>query len=294
MLTTVIGSYPLSYDELGRDAVIESVKDQLDAGIDLITDGQTRYDMIGYFARAIEGFRYDLASSQSFIEGKIGKGDPGIFLDDLAVTRGIAPRVKSNITGPVTMVFSSKIEGNYHGYQDKVVYLDTARALLDIAVALQDSGAEWIQIDEPFLAVGAPMEIAREAVQNLATGLRVPVALHVCGNVNRIFGELLKWEGITMLSHAFMGDGSIDILNFPGLQESNKMLGLGCVDTKSSRVEEIEEIEALIKKALESLPPERIAVHPDCGLRALPREVAYEKLRRMVIATSRADDYGCG
>lgn len=62
MLTTVIGSYPLSYDKLGKDAIVKSVKDQIDAGIQLVSDGQTRYDMVEYFARAIEGYTYDAKS----------------------------------------------------------------------------------------------------------------------------------------------------------------------------------------------------------------------------------------
>jgi len=288
LLTTVIGSYPFSYSDLGKEAVVRSVQDQLDAGVALVTDGQTRYDMIGYFAQAIDGYAYDAANSRGFIRGKIGKGDPDIFLQDLEVARGMAGRVKGNITGPVTLVFSSSIEGHYRGFHDRGVYLDTARALLDIALALQRNGAEWIQIDEPFLSVGAPMDIAREAVETIARGLNVPVALHVCGNVNPIFRDLLQWQGIRMLSHAFMGDGSLDILDYAELKSSDKVLGLGCIDTKNTRVEEIEEISGLIGKALERVPPERIAIHPDCGLRTLPRDVAFEKLKRMVAAAERA------
>jgi len=77
MFTTVIGSYPLRYSELGKEAITLSVKDQLEAGIDLASDGQTRYDMIEYFARAIPGYSYIRGSA---IEGKIGQGDPSIFL----------------------------------------------------------------------------------------------------------------------------------------------------------------------------------------------------------------------
>jgi 5-methyltetrahydropteroyltriglutamate--homocysteine methyltransferase len=65
------------------------------------------------------------------------------------------------------------------------------------------------------------------------------------------------------------------------------MLGLGCIDTKSTRVEEVEEIEELIRMALTRIPAERLAIHPDCGLRILPREVAFEKMKRMVIAAGR-------
>jgi len=65
------------------------------------------------------------------------------------------------------------------------------------------------------------------------------------------------------------------------------MLGLGCIDTKSSKIEEVEDVEKLIRMAMEKIPRERIAVHPDCGLRVLPREVAFEKMKRMVTAAER-------
>ena len=108
MFTTVLGSYPLSYNELGKDAIIRSVSDQIDAGIQLVSDGQTRYDMVEYFARAIEGYCY---AAKSFINGKIGRGSPEIFLEDLEIAKGMAPHVKGIITGPVTLVFSSEIKG---------------------------------------------------------------------------------------------------------------------------------------------------------------------------------------
>ena len=90
-----------------------------------------------------------------------------------------------------------------------------------------------------------------------------------------------------MLSHAFMGDDNMEILSFKELWSSDKMLGLGCIDTKSTKIEEVENIEKLIRIAVEKIPKERIAVHPDCGLRVLPREVAFEKMKRMVIAAER-------
>ena len=90
-----------------------------------------------------------------------------------------------------------------------------------------------------------------------------------------------------MLSHAFMGDDNIGLLDLPELRSSDKMLGLGCINTQSTAVEEVEDIERLLKTATEKLPGERIVIHPDCGLRMLPREIAFEKVKRMVIAARR-------
>ncbi len=281
MLTTVIGSYPLKYDELGRDAILRTVDDQVRAGVDLVTDGQTRYDMIEYFARAIDGYSFD---GKSVIEGKIGQGHADEFVEDFRVAKSAAPRVKGLITGPVTLVFSSRIKSEYGGYRDENVYLDTADALLDIARALVAEGAEWIQIDEPFLSVGAPMAIARKAVERMATALTVPVAMHVCGSVGTIFPQLLEWQGITLLSHAFMGDKNDDVLESPELEASDRVLGLGCINTKVVEVDTIEDVAALIRRATGHLPLERIVIHPDCGLRLLPHDAAAAKLKVMVDA----------
>jgi 5-methyltetrahydropteroyltriglutamate--homocysteine methyltransferase len=284
MLTTVIGSYPVKYQELGEKAVSLAVEDQLEAGIDLVTDGQTRYDMIEYFARAIEGYTYD---GKSVLTGKIGSGRPDEFVEDFRIAKQMAPRVKGLITGPVTLVFSTRIKAPYHGYRDESVYLDTADALRDIAQALVAEGAEWIQIDEPYLSVGAPMEIARHAVERLAANLSVPVAMHVCGTVGKILPDLLTWQGVNLLSHGFMGDKNDDVLASTELQQSDKMLGLGCIDTKSIDVESEEAVANLIGRALALLPAERVVIHPDCGLRMLPREAVRAKLRAMTAAAKR-------
>jgi 5-methyltetrahydropteroyltriglutamate--homocysteine methyltransferase len=89
------------------------------------------------------------------------------------------------------------------GEEDEKVYLDTARALLEIAQAMVNQGVKWIQIDEPFLSVGAPMQIAKKTIESIANHIKVPVALHVCGKVEKIIDNLLDIEGITLLSHGF-------------------------------------------------------------------------------------------
>ncbi len=282
MLTTVIGSYPLRYQELGADAIRQSVGDQIRAGVDLVTDGQTRYDMIEYFARAIEGYHFD---GKSRVTDRIGRGDPSELVTDFRLAKSLHPHVKGLITGPVTLVFSSLVRGGgYKGYRDPTLYMDTAAGLRDIADAMVAEGAEWIQIDEPFLSVGAPMDIARDAVEHIAANLGVPVALHVCGSVKGIYNDLLQWNGISLLSHAFMGDKNDEMLQSSELKSSNKMLGLGCIDTKSPNLDAKDEVVALLRRGVTEVSRERIVVHPDCGMRMLPRSAAFEKMKVMVAA----------
>ena len=286
MFTTTIGSYPYDYKKIGKDAVYRAVQEQLDAGIDLISDGQTRFDMVEYFARSIDGYSYD---GKSKVTGKIGRGDPGILLEDLATAQELAPNVKGIVTGPVTLVFASRVHGIYQGFRDKSLYLDTARAILEIAKALEKQGAIWIQIDEPSLSIGAPMDIAREAIESIATNLNVPVALHVCGDVRPIIGELVTYRGIKLLSHGFKGEANLPLLEDESLVSSDKLVGLGCVDTKNRRIESVGEIAEIIGTALKTLPRERLVIHPDCGLRLLDRDTAYAKLTNMVAAARSFD-----
>jgi 5-methyltetrahydropteroyltriglutamate--homocysteine methyltransferase len=269
MITTVIGSYPLSYQELGSDAIKQAVNDQLEAGIDIVSDGQTRYDMIEYFARAIDGYSFE---GKSFISGPIGHGRPDVFVADLALAQTLAPNLKGIVTGPVTLVFASKIKAGYKGFHDEGVYLDTARALLEIAQAMVKQGVKWIQIDEPYLSVGAPMDIAKKAIESISTQIKVPVALHVCGKVVPIIDKLLDLKCITLLSHGFKGEDNQSLLHYKPLINSEKQLGLGCVDTKQRRVETVEEIAGLIQLAKSNIPAERLIVHPDCGLEKIPVE----------------------
>jgi 5-methyltetrahydropteroyltriglutamate--homocysteine methyltransferase len=187
------------------------------------------------------------------------------------------------------MVFSSLVRGGgYKGYRDPSLYLDTAAALREIAVALVDEGAEWIQIDEPFLSVGAPMDIARNAVEHVAADLGVPVAMHVCGVVEPIFPQLLQWSGITLLSHAFKGDKNDRVLASEELRGSDKMLGLGCIDTKTPAVDAEDDVVGLLRRGIEALSEARVVAHPDCGMRLLPREAAFEKMKVMVAAAHEA------
>jgi 5-methyltetrahydropteroyltriglutamate--homocysteine methyltransferase len=204
---------------------------------------------------------------------------------DLALAQTFTPAVKGIVTGPVTLVFASKIKSGYKGFHDEAVYLDTAGALLDIARAMVEQGVKWIQIDEPFLSVGAPLNIAKKAIESIATQIKVPVALHVCGKVTSIIDTLLGLQGITMLSHGFKGEDNQALFQHQPLISSRKQLGLGCIDTKSRRVESIEEIVDLIKLAKTNIPLERIIVHPDCGLRTMGnRDAARAKMKNMVTA----------
>jgi 5-methyltetrahydropteroyltriglutamate--homocysteine methyltransferase len=284
-LKTVIGSYPLDFDKIGLVAIRDAVNDQLKAGIGLVTDGQTRTDMISYFAKSIDGFRG--GTDKPKLVDKIGEPHPSVIIKDFRMAKMLLPEdkaIKGILTGPVTMAFSSTIEtSEYKGFRDENLYMDIAGALLKIGKELEKEGAAWIQIDEPYYSVGAPMELAKKAVEHITAGLKVPVALHVCGDVTKVYKKLVDFEGIDLLSHAFMGfPNNLKLLEKEPLVSHGKKVGLGIIDTSRTKVETSVEVAALVRQAVDKLGWEGLVFHPDCGLRALKREVALAKLTAMV------------
>jgi len=290
MRTTVIGSYPLKFDELGPEAVRQAVEEQIAAGMQLVTDGQTRGDMISVYAGVLKGTELKAEKGSPggerklHITGKVELGDPSMFVEDFLLAKKVAggrAEVKTALTGPMTLAFSSIIDTKlYKGYRDRALYSDISGALHGIARALERAGATRLQVDEPYFSVGVPMELARPAVEAIATGFKGEVALHACGDVSKVFDSLLAFRGIRMLSHGFAGNpGNLGLLSREKLEKAGKLLGFGCIDTASERVETEKEVLGLLKKGADAVGAENMVAHPDCGLRVLPLEVARRKLR---------------
>jgi 5-methyltetrahydropteroyltriglutamate--homocysteine methyltransferase len=290
MRTTVIGSYPLRHEDLGEQAIVRAVEEQVSAGVELVSDGQTRSDMISAYAGVLDGveLRPEPGSSEKklHIVGKVALRDPSLFVEDyLLADRTAAGRadVKAIVTGPVTLAFSSVLDTKaYAGYRDRSLHMDLSEALLGIALALGKAGAEHFQIDEPYFTVGVPMDIAREAVQNIATNLQGEVALHVCGDVSKVFDQLLDFKGIGILSHAFAGTPSnLALVSRSRLERAGKKLGFGCVDSASDVVESPEAVANLLQLGMRLAGKTNLVLHPDCGLRGLPHDAARAKLEVM-------------
>lgn len=287
MRTTVIGSYPVVGE--GLEAIKIAVNDQVDAGIEIISDGQTRKDMVCYFADHIPGFKVE--DDKAMIVGKVRAPEESPIVEDLIFARklvGDKAEVKAIITGPVTMVFFSELtpEAPYSGFRDERLYEDVSTALAVEAEILQKSGFSTLQIDEPSFSIGAPMKIGREALEAIVSDLKGTKALHVCGNLRRAFKEIVNIDGLDILCLSFKDNVSnFDIVERRALEDHSKKLGVGCVSTMNPEVEDIDSIKKVFIKALELYGPENIEwVHPDCGLRSLKREEAFMKLRNMVNA----------
>jgi 5-methyltetrahydropteroyltriglutamate--homocysteine methyltransferase len=275
-----VGSYPVVksrglrslFDPL-HSAVETAVADQIGAGIDIISDGQVRGDMITAFASKLPGVR-----DQDVI-GKIQPAAGAITVTDTKYALSKFPKVKGIITGPSTLAHGLHISTPMYRNKEELA-LDLAAALIVEARSLETAGVTLLQIDEPILSTGiADLAIGKQAVEMIASAVRIPVCMHACGNIANVIDEILKYN-VSVLDFEFSNNqANLDIISRRDL--TGKMLGYGCVDSSMEDIETVPEIRKRIEKAVEYFDPKILLIDPDCGLRMRSRESAYWKLKNM-------------
>jgi 5-methyltetrahydropteroyltriglutamate--homocysteine methyltransferase len=298
-----------------HDMAIKAVlKDQEVAGIDVVTDGELRRDndvdhllarVPGVVAREpVKAFYFDYLDLE--LQARIPAVGPGPLglAADLTFTRTYTDRpVRFSMTGPFSL--SRRLRtGAGAGYTESAdgaeLVLDLARVLNAEATALAAAGAELLQLDEPFLA-GYPehVELAVEAVNIVVADVPVTWALHVCygnryarplweGHYDFLFPAVLDAEvDQLLLEFARKGDDDLALIEKHGW---DRVLGVGVLDVKTAEVESVPLVERRIERALAFVPPERLLVTPDCGLRHLPAAAARAKLSAMTSAAAAVRD----
>jgi 5-methyltetrahydropteroyltriglutamate--homocysteine methyltransferase len=280
LATTVVGSYPVVkggglrslFDPL-HSAVETAVADQIGAGLDIISDGQVRGDMITAFASKLPGVR-----DQDVI-GKIQPAAGAITVADTKYALSKFPKVKGIITGPSTLAHGLHISTPMYRNREELA-LDLAAALIVEARSLETAGVTLIQLDEPILSTGiADLAIGKQAVEMIASAVRIPVCMHVCGNIANVIDEILKYN-VSVLDFEFSNNqANLDIISRRDL--TGKMLGYGCVDSSVEDIETVPEIRKRIEKAVEYFDPKILLIDPDCGMRMRSHESAYWKLKNM-------------
>jgi len=286
--TTVIGSYPVKIEsmelmngyfnqsEISWDKYIKSaVNDMINAGIEMISDGQTRDPFVNIFTRKLKGCRI---RDRTEIIDKVEYDRP-ITVEDQKYVRSLIPKDRQLIgliTGPYTLT-SSSVDLFYN--DEKELAFDFAYALKQEAQMLQKH-VDMISIDEPFFSMGLP-EHGKELIQIITKGLSCPTRLHVCGDVSKIVPEVLEMP-VDILSHEFKASPKLfDVFK---QYKTSKNICLGSVRSDNSRVESVNEIIEHIKKGIDVFGDKISQLAPDCGQRMLPRDVAFQKLKNLVKA----------
>jgi len=284
--TTVVGSYPVVRTKGLRSllnpmhgAMETAVSDQIRAGIDIISDGQVAGDMISIIASQMPGIK-----GQN-VTGLVRPAQRGITVQATKYALSRHPKVKGILTGPTTLSHGLKIKTPLYQNRDELV-LDIAQALAAEAKRLEETGATIIQIDEPILSTGAAdIGLARQAVDVITAGVRVPTCLHVCGSLSRVIDDILKMQ-VSVFDFEFSNNTeNIEVLSEKDLRD--RMLGLGVVDSTYTKIESVEVIRNRIRRGVDIFGAEMLLIDPDCGLRMHTQETAFGKLSHMAEA---ADD----
>jgi 5-methyltetrahydropteroyltriglutamate--homocysteine methyltransferase len=290
MVTTVVGSYPtgikVQSEEDVKKAIEIAVADQEKAGVSIISDGQVRADMVGIFAMNMPGYRKE--GNRYKVVGRIEIPDKPATVGDYLFAKKLSKvKVKGIVTGPTTMAKTSQVEKSspYKSNTDPELIYDLAYAQAAEARALAQAGADIIQIDEPFFSVDADLDVGIKAVNIVAKNIEMP-AMHVCGDIRPIFKKLLD-ANVTILDHEFAVSKNLEAMDKGLIESRGKLIGFGCVDTATDKVETIEQIETTIRAGIEKIGKKNMWVDPDCGMRMRTREAAYRKLANMVEAVRR-------
>lgn len=276
--------------ELEKQATDGWIEFQNEIGIDVVVDGEMyRGDMVAYFAELLPGFgKGGLVRSygnryyyKPIITNEVSWPGPlTVNWWRYAQARTKKP-VKGMLTGPYTIMDWSFNEF----YPDRKA---AAKALASVirkeVEALIDAGCKIIQIDEPAISV-RPDEIdtAIETMHEVVDGLNAYFVTHICyGAFEKIYPRMLDLPVDNL--DLEMSNSDLDMLELFNKYPFTKDISFGVVDVHTHVIEDIEVIEARIRKALEYIPIEQVWIDPDCGLKTRTTEEAKEKLRRLVAA----------
>lgn len=290
-------------EEMLDDAVATMIRDQEDAGLDIITDGEGRR-LDGYVdtyyavirgiektpvARKAGPWGYDQQQRYVAVEEiHPPEGGLGIVREFSCARRRTKKPMKVTCAGPLT--FGSRIHPG-GPYKTPVEVAERfARVINEELKALVEAGADYIQIDEPARGHGTGEEMAR--LFNMATeGVKAKLGYHICfGNRHgrtrfpsdyRPYLPGLAGAKCAQIALEFAAK-EMTQLDVWKEHLGDKELGAGVIDVKSFHIETPEEVAVRIRKVLEYFPPERVYLNPDCGFGWNPRYQCVGKLRALV------------
>ena len=289
---------PQYLEQAQDDATLIAIRDQERAGLDIITDGEARRESYSNrFATALDGVDIDnpgTALDRSGepnpvprVVGPIERRHPVQVRDVRFLRSNTSRAIKITVPGPFTM--SQQAQNDAYESEAELA-LAYAGAVHDEIVDLFAAGADIVQIDEPYMQ--ARPEKAREfgvaALERALDGVAGTTAVHICfGYAAIIHGRPSEYSFLPELAACSCDQISIEtaqsgidtavLATLPG-----KRIILGVIDLDDLGVETPETVADRIRRALPYKRPEELVAAPDCGMKYLPRDVAYGKLESLV------------
>src|SRR4051812_7187955 len=280
------------------EATLLAIEDQERAGLDIISDGEQRRESYSNrFATALGGVDTDNPGTTinrmgkpipvPRVAGKIRREHP-VLVRDLEFLRANTKKpVKMTLPGPFTM--SKQAQNDFYA-SDEEMALDFAAAVNAEIRDLFAAGADVVQIDEPWMQQhpDAARAYGLKALDRALDGVTSTVVVHLCFGYAAVVHD--KPTGYSFLPELEASKASqvsieaaqpkLDLAVLKGLP--SKAIVLGVIDLSDLTVETPQTVAARIRKALPYVSAERLVIAPDCGMKYLPREVAFGKMRAMV------------
>jgi 5-methyltetrahydropteroyltriglutamate--homocysteine methyltransferase len=280
------------------DATLVAIREMERAGIDTITDGEIRRESYSNrFATALEGVDaehpaviHTRGGEERIVPRIVGpvRWREPVEVRDVEFLRANTDRAtKITLPGPFTMAQQATNEA----YEDPdELVMDLAAAVNAEAHALQDAGAHVIQLDEPWLRNDpeAARRVAVPAIDRALHGLSATTAVHLCFGYAALVRDkpANRYDFLGELGDSIAQQISVEAaqprLDLGQLSElSPKVIVLGVLDLGDPEVERAEIVAERIRAALDHVPADRLVPAPDCGMKYLPRETAFAKLRAL-------------
>jgi len=292
---------PQWLEQAQDDATLLAIRDQELAGVDIITDGEMRRESYSNrFATALEGVDIE---NPAIVPSRSGKPDlvPRIIgklrrkhaveLRDLEFLRKNTSReIKITVPGPFTMSAQAK---DFFYNDEAAVAMDYAAAVNEEIKDLFAAGADIVQIDEPYMQARPDQARAYgvDAINRAVEGVTGTTAVHLCfGYAALVKNKPAGYSFLPELARCNVDQISIETaqpaLDFAVLEQlPGKTMVIGVVDLNNMDVETPDVIAERIKRLFKHVEPDNIVVAPDCGMKYLPRDIAFRKLQAMVEGT---------
>jgi 5-methyltetrahydropteroyltriglutamate--homocysteine methyltransferase len=285
--------------EAQEDATLLAIRAQEEAGIDIITDGEIRRESYSNrFATALEGVDLDnpgTALDRSGhpnpvprVVGRIRRRH-AVEVDDLRFLKAHTNRpVKITVPGPFTMSQQAQID--YYDGSLELAALDYAAAVNEEIKDLFAAGADIVQIDEPYMQARPDdaRKFGLKALNRALEGVTGTTAVHICfGYAAIIHARPEAYSFLPELAGCSCQQISIETaqsnLDCRVLEQlPGKKIILGVIDLSTHEVETPAVVAARVRRALPHVRAEDVILAPDCGMKYLPRESAFGKMKSMV------------
>ena len=305
-----IKSLGSDFEAIINKATQEIISDQIECGIDIITDGEVRREnYIHYHCRFLKGIDFDNLTKQTARTGNYDcylptivnkvEFDKPFLSNEFKINQKFSSKpVKVTIPGPLTI--TDTIADDY--YKDnKKLGIDLSIAINNEVKILADSGCNYIQIDEPLFArkTKEALNFGIENLERCFHGIpnEIEKIVHICcGYPDKV--DAINYPKAPVNSYnnlaSYLEDSSVNTISIEDAHRHNdlklledfktKKIIFGLIKIASSEIEEVEEIRTRIKDCLNHIDAERLIAAPDCGLGYLSRDVAKIKLRNLSAA----------